>query len=128
LSGLTEEAERELGELRELVAPLAWRFARTIAQWPHHYIVRGKTADEELYVRLFRAIRTHGQDQKFGPFKNRYLHLGDGWKYWAMTDDETTSKILNRDQQLDPATFRRAEGAAPPGRPGGARGRRPAEG
>jgi hypothetical protein len=107
-----EDAETELAELRELVAAQSWRFARTIPQWPHAYIVRSPD-NEALFARLYRAIRAHGQDQKFGPFRNRYLHLGDGWKYWAMDrDEELTAKttVINRDQQLDPDTFKRAEG------------------
>jgi len=98
----------ELAELRELVPALPWRFARMIPQWPHWYIVRAKT-DAAVFVRLFHAIREHGQDQKFGPFRNRYLHLGDGWKYWAMETELELATVINRDQQLDPLTFKRAE-------------------
>ena len=97
-------AEPDLSELRELVAGLEWRFAKTMPEVPHWYVVR-KPEIEAIYVRLFRAIRAHGQDQKYGPYRGRYLHLGDGHKYWAMTTQEGQSRIINRDQQLDPETF-----------------------
>jgi hypothetical protein len=107
--GEDEAQAAELAELRELVAPLAWRVARTIPQWPHSYIVRGRTADEAVFLRLFRAIKAYGQDRKFGPFRNRYLELGDGSKYWAMDAEEEKATVINRDQHLDPATFKRVE-------------------
>jgi hypothetical protein len=125
-AGLT--ADQELAELRELVAGLTWRVARTIPQWPHSYIVRGRTADEAVFLRLFRAIKAYGQDQKFGPFRNRYLHLGDGSKYWAMDKDEADATIINRDQALDPTTFKRVETPGVSRPPGGHRGRRPPAG
>jgi hypothetical protein len=103
----------ELAALRELVAAQDWRFARTIPQWPHTYMVRSPD-NEALFARLFQAIRTYGRDDKFGPFRNRYLHLGDGWKYWSMDRElKDTTTVINRDQQLDPTTFQRA--AAPGG-------------
>jgi hypothetical protein len=117
------ERERELVELRELVAGLTFRFAKTMPQFPHWYVVRDPD-NEAVYLRLFRAIRTYGQDQKFGPFRGRYLHLGDGWKYWAMTAWEGKSRIINRDQQLQPEAFAQAETPASSGPPAQARGPR----
>jgi hypothetical protein len=88
--------------LREALAQLQWTFAKTIPHIPHYYVARGKTAPEDLYVRLFTAIRCRGVDQRYGPCRNRYLYLGDGHKYWAMTGDVTKSRVINRDTMLDP--------------------------
>jgi hypothetical protein len=119
------ERDRELAELRELAGggQQGWRFARSIPQWPHYYIVRSPE-NEAFFVRLFQAVKAYGQDQKFGPFRNRYLHLGDGWKYWVMDARVQDATIINRDQQLDPATFKRAEVPAASGHARGPR-RRP---
>ena len=117
------EPADELAELRELMPALTWRVAKTMPEIPHAYVVRSPE-NEAVYVRLFRAIRAHGLDQRFGPYRGRYLHLGDGWKYWAMTGAIGQSRIINRDQQLDPATFEVKETAAASAPPGGARGRK----
>ena len=97
------ERDSELAYLRDAVAQLEWTFAKTMAHIPHSYIVRGKTAPDEVYERLFEAILRYGQNMKFGPYRNRYLFLDDGHKYWAMTRNNWESRIINRDDVLDPA-------------------------
>jgi hypothetical protein len=42
---------------------------------------------------------------RFGPYRNRYLFPGDGYKYWAMTAKVEFSRIINRDSVLDPADW-----------------------
>lgn len=74
---------------------LTFVFAKTMPEIPHFYVVR--TADNEAnYLALFRTIRKHGKDERFQKRRYRYWYPGDGWKYWAMTTDERTSRILNR--------------------------------
>src|SRR5215469_10672453 len=97
-----DERERELTALREALAGLTWTFAKTMAHIPHEYIVRGKTAPEETYVRLFEAIRRWGSNMRFGPYRGRYLFPDDGFKYWAMTWRLGDSRIINRDTVLRP--------------------------
>lgn len=93
--------EPELRELRDAVKDLTWVFARTMPEIPHWYVVR-RPGNEAVYLRLFKAIREHGQDRQFGRWRNRYLLLDDGYKYWAMTTRENASKIINRDRVLEP--------------------------
>jgi hypothetical protein len=62
---------------------------------PHWYVVRG-AENEADYVALFDIIREQGVWEKFGKRRYRYLYLGDGWKYWAMTTDVNYSRIINR--------------------------------
>jgi hypothetical protein len=102
---MEREQELELAALREAVAGLTWTFAKTLAHIPHEYVVRGRTAPEDVYARLFEAIRTHGVNMKFGPYRNRYLHLGDGHKYWAMSNTLGWSRVINRDTVLNPADW-----------------------
>ena len=96
------ERDLELTALRAETARLTWTFAKTMAHIPHAYVVRGRTAPEDIYARLFEAILRWGRNMQFGPYKNRYLFLGDGFKYWAMTSRAWESRIINRDSVLDP--------------------------
>ena len=78
-------------------ASLTWTFAKTMTWIPHWYIVRGKTCrDDNLYVSLFNTIHALGCIGHFGKTERKYLHPGDGYKYWAMTEDITESVIINR--------------------------------
>lgn len=91
----------ELDELREAVAKLTFVFAKTMPQFPHWYVKR-TPENEETYVALFQAIQHHEQGyvQKFRGVQRRYLELGDGYKYWAMTTRIPAAIDINRDKQL----------------------------
>ena len=73
-----------------------WTFAKTMPQCPHEYIVRGKTADDDTYFSMFRAIEARGVWGKWNDTLRQYLHPGDGFYYWKMTDDISESVIINR--------------------------------
>jgi hypothetical protein len=62
---------------------------------PHEYVVR-TPANWDAYVRLFRAIQANGFEEEFRGVAYRYWRAGDGFKYWAMTDDMAKSRIINR--------------------------------
>jgi hypothetical protein len=95
------DRDQELAALRIVAAALPWTFARTVPKQPHEYVVRGHTVPEDIHARLARAIRHYGADMKFGPWRNRYLFLGDGYKYWASPRIRSTV-IINRDTVLNP--------------------------
>jgi hypothetical protein len=73
-----------------------WTFAKTMPQCPHEYIVRGKTADDETYFAMFRAIEARGVWREWNKVPRQYLHPRDGYYYWKMTDDMPESIIINR--------------------------------
>ena len=73
-----------------------WTFAKTMPECPHEYIVRGKTADDATYFAMFRTIETHGVWGEWNGTPRQYLHPGDGYYYWKMTDDMSESIIINR--------------------------------
>ena len=89
-----------LAELQNTVAALDWRFAKTMPQWPHWYIVRDPNI-ENVYVKLFQATIDHGKWEYFFKKQRQYLYLGDGFKYWRMTDDLNKSRIINRCHEVD---------------------------
>ena len=78
------------------VQVLAWTYAKTMPQCPHEYIVRGKTVDEDIYIMMFNTITMHGESGEWSGITYRYLHPGDGYYYWKMTDDLRESVIINR--------------------------------
>ena len=71
-------------------------FAKTMPECPHWYIVRGKTADDDTYIAMFRTIEEHGIWREWNGSPQQYLHPGDGYYYWKMTDDINESIIINR--------------------------------
>ena len=75
---------------------LSWTFAKTMPECPHEYIVRGKTADEETYFAMYRAIEAHGEWREWYDNKYQYYHPGDKYYYWKMTDNIEESIIINR--------------------------------
>lgn len=111
----------DFAELREAVASLRWIYARTYAtperMYPHWYIHRYRTegVTDELYLALFRAVKRHGVREPFRHYRQQYLYLGDGFKYWVMTWNERESLITNR-THIDWET-RLARGDIPSSRP-----------
>jgi hypothetical protein len=79
----------------DFLARLTFKSAKTMPEIPHFYVVR--TPDNEAdFVALFHTIRQNGVEEKFFRRTYRYWYAGDGFKYWAMTDDLSESQIINR--------------------------------
>ena len=78
-----------------------WTFAKTMPQCPHEYIVRGKTADDDTYFAMFRAIEERGVWREWNGTPQQYLHPGDGYYYWKMTNDINESTIINRAKEKE---------------------------
>jgi hypothetical protein len=79
----------------ELAPSLAWRFASTMPDAPHSYVVRGKTLGEEDFLRAVRVIRTFGEPGKFYSRVNVYLTVGDK-KWWTMGAGLEETIIINQ--------------------------------
>jgi hypothetical protein len=77
---------------------LTWVFAKTMPETPHWYVVRSP-ANEETYLELFRTIEREGIWEQFEGYPYRYYwYRGDGYRYWAMTRDESKSRVINREK------------------------------
>jgi hypothetical protein len=75
---------------------LTFKFAKTMPEIPHEYVVR-TPENEELFVELFHVIRREGVLGRFQGRRYRYWRPGDGWQYWAMPDyDLAKCQIINR--------------------------------
>jgi hypothetical protein len=74
---------------------LQFRFAKTMADLPHWYVVRSRDNEQE-YVELFQKIGEHGVWEQFQGKAYLYYYPGDGYRYWRMTNDLDKSQIINR--------------------------------
>lgn len=86
-------------EILTFLESQVWTFAKTMAQWPHEYIVKKalNERDKRTFERLVTYIRTFGRDERFlgtNPVR-QYLYVG-GWKYWTMGAPLIDTTILNR--------------------------------
>lgn len=85
----------------KFIAEVRWHFAKTMAQWPHWYVIKHWYAEREAeFMELAQRIFEDGRDERWAvgtPHERtvRYLYAG-GYKYWVMapTIDETT--LINR--------------------------------
>lgn len=95
---MNQNTERILtdSDFIEAAKSFAWTFAKTMPQDPHWYIVRGKTTDDDNYFAMYRAIRDRGVWRPWKGTPQQYLHPGDGFYYWKMTDNIKESIIINR--------------------------------
>ena len=83
-------------DIKEFIDSAKWTFAKTYAHtWPHHYIVKDRVDNQELFLQTVKHIRCYGHE---GPFYNKeYIYFEeDGLVYWTMGApiDETT--VINR--------------------------------
>ena len=95
-----------------LIEQLAFRVGTTMAHVPHEYTTRDRTDDarEAAYVGLFDLIKAYGVIERYEGQARRYLYPGDGYKYWAMTDVEPESRVINRMRVEDDIERLRREG------------------
>jgi hypothetical protein len=91
-----------------IIARLSFRKARAKDRWgnlqvPHEYTVRKdppEATPEQVadYFALYDAIQASSVEETWGSrrIRRRYLYVGDGRKYWAMTVHKHESRVLNR--------------------------------
>ena len=75
-------------------ANLPFRFAKTMPEIPHEYVVRSPE-NESDYFELFDVIRREGRIENWRCRPYRYWNRGDGYRYWAMTTDIALSEVIN---------------------------------
>jgi integrase len=74
---------------------LTFRFARTMPDIPHEYVVRSPENEAE-YVQLFHTIEQNGVWEMFGGRRYQYWYPGDGFRYWRMHKLLAKSTVINR--------------------------------
>jgi hypothetical protein len=81
-------------DLYNFVRETEWTYAKTMPQWPHEYIVRGRV-DENHFEQLVRHVRANGREAPFYDEKFIYYEEG-GMLYWTMGAPVNETTIINR--------------------------------
>jgi hypothetical protein len=66
----------------KFVDQVDWRFAKSVPNWPHFYIVEEELADQTAFQAAKQFVKEFGYDGKFFDINVRYFEA-DGWTYWA---------------------------------------------
>ena len=88
---------RDLSRVRAYIAAFNWKFAKTMPQWPHSYVVRDWRRKREFDF-FAKLIEKNGYIDPWGRHRWKYLVV-DNFKYWV--DDD----VLNRAQPKSNAWF-----------------------
>ncbi|MCK9197641.1 MAG: hypothetical protein M0P16_11750 [Syntrophales bacterium] len=90
--------------LKSFIANADWTFAKTMSDWPHHYIVRSRV-DGFLFVQLVEHIRRFGYEGRFYSKPITYFDE-DGFVYWTMGSPIAETTIVNRARKEDSYEYR----------------------
>lgn len=98
-------------DLRRFVNSERWTYAKTMPEWPHEYLVRGRV-DEGLFERMVKHIRSNGYEGRFYQKKITYFEEG-GLVYWTMGAPLSETTIINRCRKEDSFEYRSKSGKLP---------------
>ena len=103
-----QPSESELGDIRAFIASVEWRFAKTMAAFPHCYnVLRWNPEKADGFWKLVHAIVTHSYQQEWpSPLETHLAHIRkrvvtyfnvDGYRYWVMDPDPNDlGSLINR--------------------------------
>lgn len=82
------------------IATVTWRFAKTMPQWPHWYVMKAWNPGREAeFMELVRRVFEEGRDEQWGTGEHertvRYYYAG-GYKYWVMDPTIEATDLINR--------------------------------
>lgn len=80
--------------LKNFILQTSWTFAKTMPEWPHEYLVRGKV-DEKQFLALVKHIRQFGYAGSFYQKPITYFDEDD-FVYWTMGAAIESTTIINR--------------------------------
>ena len=86
-------------EINSFILGHEWKFARTMADMPHSYVVRKKCRSDHEFENFVMYVRKHGYKQKFGRVYYTYLDWPVGGvvhSYWSMGAPLPITIIINR--------------------------------
>ena len=98
-------------KLKNFINNAAWTYAKTMPEWPHEYIVRGKV-DEALFVETVKHIRRYGEPGRFYKMVITYFEE-DKLVYWTMGAPIEETTIINRCKKEDSYEERLRNGTLP---------------
>lgn len=98
-------------KLRAFVGEQKWTFAKTMPQWPHEYIVRGRV-DQNLFEQLVIHIRMNGIEGAF--YQETFIYFEeDGMLYWTMGAPIAETTIINKCRKESSYEYRLKSGTLP---------------
>ncbi len=98
-------------DLRSFVDHEQWTYAKTMPEWPHEYLVRGRV-DPDLFERTVMHIRANGYEGHFYRKKITYYEEA-GLMYWTMGAPLGETTIINRCRREDSFEARSRSGTLP---------------
>jgi hypothetical protein len=104
-------AKRFPEDLRSFVNDELWTYAKTMPEWPHEYLVRGRV-DRQLFDALVIHIRSQGYEGRFYGKRITYYEE-DGRVYWTMGAPLAETTIINRCKTEDTFEYRSTKGTLP---------------
>lgn len=81
-------------DLRRFIGAERWKFAATLPDWPHEYLVRERV-DRTLFERVVRHIRSNGYEGRFYEREVRYYEE-EALVYWTIGAPVEQTVIINR--------------------------------
>jgi hypothetical protein len=84
-------SKEQLKRAQGFIDKCEWRFAKTMAHWPHWYVLREGHAREFDFVD--RLITKFGYEDTWGRRTDRFLAVGE-FKYWVL------GNVLNRAEPI----------------------------
>jgi len=97
--------------LKNFILQTAWTFAKTMPEWPHEYLVRGKV-DEKQFLALVEHIRQFGYVGSFYQKPITYFDE-DEFVYWTMGAAIEITTIINRCRKENSYEARLKNGTLP---------------
>jgi hypothetical protein len=97
--------------VKDFIQAEAWTFAKTMPEWPHEYIVKGRV-NPDLFEAAVRHIREYGFEGRFYEKVITYF-AEDGILYWTMGDPLEKTIIINRCKEEDSYENRQRNGTLP---------------
>ncbi|MDO5322121.1 MAG: hypothetical protein Q4F39_07030 [Bacteroidia bacterium] len=82
---------------RAFVSAQEWTFAKTMADIPHYYCLKSRTADCDEFLWFARLLTENSVEGEFYGKKYRYFFL-DEWKYWMMDPTPEECDLINRER------------------------------
>ena len=87
--------EANFNEIQNFLESKRFRFAKSMPQIPHSYIVRKHITEQDMFDLTIQYIRDNGYEEGFGNTVYTYLEIGNH-KYWTMGAPVDETIIINR--------------------------------
>ena len=96
---MTKPSKDQIARARAYIDSMDWRFARSMPQWPHWYVIRESGSAREFDF-VARLIERFGYPDPWGARTDYYLVVRK-FKYWAIDN------VLNRATPISNAEMRK---------------------